>query len=137
MQREKTILHNTQNLSALHLLYANFINTNHTCVDIQESGYLHILHLSVAIWDKKPYMQRCKTKEIKEKRTCRDGSNTTEREPGTTLPSKKVTSLAVTSCQGPRSSLLLAEPKAQVSHSAPAMQQAGTTAGLEEIDIAR
>lgn len=64
-------------------------------------------------------------------------SNTTEREPGTTLPSKKVTSLAVTSYQGPRSSLLLAEPKAQVSHSAPAMQQAGTTAGLEEIDIAR
>lgn len=74
MQREKTILHNAQNVSALHLLYANFINTNHTCVDIQESGYWArtIINLSVALCDKKPYIQRCKTKEIKGKRTCRD-----------------------------------------------------------------
>ena len=69
------------------------------------------------------------------------GSRTTEREPGSTLPSEEVTSPAVTSRQGPRSSLLLAEPRAQMSHSAPAMQQAGrqagTTAGLEETDIVR
>lgn len=59
-----------------------------------------------------------------------------ERVPGTTLPSKRVTSPAATSCQGPSFSLLLAELGARMSPvSAPAMHQAGTSAGLDGIDL--
>lgn len=58
-----------------------------------------------------------------------------EREPGTPLPSKRVASQAASFCQGPSFSHLPAEPGARMSLSAPAMHQAGRSAGLDEIDI--
>lgn len=109
---------------------------NYTCAWKQDT--ITIINLSYTIRDQ----THARFESLHYNKNINGGSsNTIEREPGTTLPSKKVTSPAVTSCQGPRSSLLLAEPKAQMSHSAPAMQQAGRqagkTAGLEAIDTVR